>query len=675
MTALTQKYPLNAKARKLHDQNILWFCKQHPALGKALKALGKPISVLTGTNRKNLNIDMVHSKFYQQNAHDDTQAIIKKYKASPNRIFYSASGLETYGIKHATTSSLQSFYWRALRFALHLNGPLALKHDHNQAGAMIIAGLGLGLHLKPLINAFQCRYFIIIEEHLEFILHASYLIDFQKLDNLLKKRNGGLIIFNFSDPIIAANTILNFCAQQIYLDVDGIYLHVHHRAPYLLKAAKYLQENAHLMTVNPGFHEDEMRMINHVLRNIDDAQKKATPDDIAFFSNKNLHISKDIPLIIVGSGPSLDQTMDDLKRLKTKAIIVSCGTTLFPLLKAGIKPDFHVEIENVDAAYDAIELSHAEFDLSDIVLISTMTFVPGITKFFKRVIYFMRPALCPSALFGEQNCLSNLGPNSSNAAILFATIYNFKNIYLFGLDFGSKQQKNHHASSALYNTNPDFKATISKDHTLYPITTRANFGGQCYTNNVFQMTHAFFNIAAMHFMDGKIYNCSDGIAIKGTIPKLASKVDFTTQAIDKQHFIDTIFKHETEKLDVLYDQLKDSLSSLDQLISIEINAIIAHIKAIDIDNFDPYAFMHIIWSNINQLETSSDPIKICASRMLKGTLWSCYMHFLALSLRMSNKHTTRFTKFFKDEYLLILETMQTDIHNLFHQLKTDGIAS
>ena len=46
-------------------------------------------------------------------------------------------------------------------------------------------------------------------------------------------------------------------------------------------------------------------------------------------------LEKNLPAFIVGSGPSLDQSIAAIKRLQGQAIVFSCGTGLLPLLRNG----------------------------------------------------------------------------------------------------------------------------------------------------------------------------------------------------------------------------------------------------------------------------------------------------------------------------------------------------
>ena len=90
---------------------------------------------------------------------------------------------------------------------------------------------------------------------------------------------------------------------------------------------------------------------------------------LAFFKNRlanftllphsaNLDLLKDTfkgkPAVVVAAGPSLDQTLPDLKATRGQAVIIAADSALAPLLKAGIMPDFVTTIDFQEANFEKI---------------------------------------------------------------------------------------------------------------------------------------------------------------------------------------------------------------------------------------------------------------------------------------------------------------------------------
>ena len=108
-----------------------------------------------------------------------------------------------------------------------------------------------------------------------------------------------------------------------------------------------------------------------------------------------------IPAFIVGSAPSLDESIDVIKRYKDRAIIISCGTALGVLLGNGITPDFHVEMENTPEILDVIAYQSKTYDISPVRLVASYTVAPKIADHFSTAIYYLRANLSPAAIFSD----------------------------------------------------------------------------------------------------------------------------------------------------------------------------------------------------------------------------------------------------------------------------------
>jgi hypothetical protein len=88
-----------------------------------------------------------------------------------------------------------------------------------------------------------------------------------------------------------------------------------------------------------GFFDDSLIALSHSMRNIE----RGVP-----FFKKNKKISQkhqNVPVFIIGSGPSLDESLPFIKENKERAILISCGSAISALHKHGITPDIEVQIE------------------------------------------------------------------------------------------------------------------------------------------------------------------------------------------------------------------------------------------------------------------------------------------------------------------------------------------
>lgn len=100
--------------------------------------------------------------------------------------------------------------------------------------------------------------------------------------------------------------------------------------------------NAHVMSAVGIKTEVVSRLdwVNNYFSNLDSFIKYPPVDILKGF--------KDIPMVVVGAGPSLKKNAHLLKELQGRAVIIAAVTAYKPLLSYGIIPDFVVAAEKVD---------------------------------------------------------------------------------------------------------------------------------------------------------------------------------------------------------------------------------------------------------------------------------------------------------------------------------------
>lgn len=81
--------------------------------------------------------------------------------------------------------------------------------------------------------------------------------------------------------------------------------------------------------------------------------------------NKLENHFRDMPAIIIGAGPSLDDNINELKKAKGKAILIAVGRVLKKLLQIGIIPDFVVSVDYSEKNFDFFK----GIDYSNITLV------------------------------------------------------------------------------------------------------------------------------------------------------------------------------------------------------------------------------------------------------------------------------------------------------------------
>lgn len=263
------------------------------------------------------------------------------------------------------------------------------------------------------------------------------------------------------------------------------------------------------------------------------------------------------PVFIVGNGPSLDQTVAQIRHYQSCAIVVSCGTALKPLLAYGIVPDYHVEIEQNATTFDHLQHTCEPEKLQQITLISFSSIHPATRALFRQALLVFKESEAPTIVFKQdaevllQQALSSISyafPTAANMALSVMLRLGHQQIYLFGVDFGQADPRYHHSKKSIYYTKAGSESYDYGKFNPEHIRVRGNFREFVYTKSEFDLAR---KVCEMQLKDHRgrveIYNCSDGAFIQGAIPLLPDNILLATacdkaaywQAMTTQHFIST----------------------------------------------------------------------------------------------------------------------------------------
>ena len=162
------------------------------------------------------------------------------------------------------------------------------------------------------------------------------------------------------------------------------------------------------------------------------------------------------PLVVVGSGSSLDESLPDLRLLRNRCLLISAGSSLATLLRAGIRPDFHVHVERgyrgeLKNLYGGLldELSFDDF--GDIVGVLPSSIDPELPSLYQRVLMYGRSAQSPVQAWPalKSALLKHEGPECLSAAFAFAMHLCPKRAFLFGCDLGAVADSAQRSAGAL----------------------------------------------------------------------------------------------------------------------------------------------------------------------------------------------------------------------------------
>ncbi len=490
-----------------------------PDLVAVLDALGTPRSRIVGSRAGNdLNLDLGHTTLYGTGAELFAATQIEAFRRQPNRFYMEPPPrhLPPHQEQYFVTEALYAHAAELQRAGIEITSSPA-DRTAGDGGYAVIYGIGLGLHLPELFEEARARHFVLVEEHAEFLLHALRLNNWAAMLDGLESRGQTLHFVIGQDSSIVSARVHWYLRGRGFGLLDGSYLFRHYSSTLLDYAYADFVKKLPLLPVSIGFVEDEFTMLRQGTLNL-------VRSDFRLLDLKP-RLEKELPAIIVGSGPSLDRTIEDLRRLAPNAIIFSAGTSLLPLLRNGIRPDFHCELENSWSSVEHLQRVAAEFDLDGITLLGSNTIHPWMPPMFRERVLYFRDSVCSTPLWcPDGSGIHGTAPTCTNLALRAALVMAFRKIYLFGVDLGTRRAATYHSKGTIYGDDQSWAVQETNPVKLMNIPLPGNFGGGAWTNQILHWARMMMAQTIEAFSTSEIYNCSDGVAIPGTVPRLAGTV-------------------------------------------------------------------------------------------------------------------------------------------------------
>jgi hypothetical protein len=514
--------------RERFERNLAALKARYPLAYLRMATITEPVSKLTGSiEGGDLNLDLGHTNFYSTDAVSFAETQVAAFRATPIRFYMDPPPRHDPPPQHQHHVSLALYK----HFSAHQVPALPVEATPD-GGFMLIYGIGLGFHLPVLFEEMEVRSFIVVEEHLEFLYHALHLHDWAAMLERMSERGQQLLLVFGPEPSTVAAQVHWYMRGPAFGLIDGSYVFRHYASMLLDKAHEEFREKLPLLPVSIGFYEDEQVMLLNGTENL-------IRTDFLLLDDRPRMI-KDIPAVIVGAGPSFDQTIEVLRRIKDQVVIFSCGTSLMPLMRAGIRPDFHCELENVYSSfYQLNAVVEAYGRLDGITLIGASTVTPEMLSLFDEHVLYFRDSVSSTGLWcPDRSGIYGTAPTCTNLALRTAELMAFREIYLFGVDLGTRDASQHHAAGSIYHSNEEWAAAHAHDPIkVMKIEMPGNFGGKAYTNVILHWARMMMGQSIEAFSFAKIYNCSDGVSIPGTLPKLAHTIRLAVPPGRKQTIV------------------------------------------------------------------------------------------------------------------------------------------
>ncbi|WP_114394046.1 6-hydroxymethylpterin diphosphokinase MptE-like protein [Oleisolibacter albus] len=520
---------------------------------------------------------------------------------------------------------------------------------------VVLYGMGLGTDLLQILEYHRPRVLLLCEIDIDLVYFSCFLMDWEKLYRTAESWGGKVLLNMALSAVEIYRTVAGTVAAECNLAIDGMisYVHTPCEAPLRIAAAEFHTQRTAQFASFFGFIVDEINMMKNTFRNLQSGTRRVLG-----------HVSESckLPVIVVASGPSVTASLDFIRENKDRAIIISCGSALRILTRAGIKPDFHCNLERAKEVYDMHVELQKETDLSDIYAVMTTTVWPGIDSFFKDTIYFFRAPLSPVGVFVDRDdeILNHEGPTVTNTAFSLAMRLQAPEVYLCGVDLGSADPKR-------TTRNPDAWGVTPRELTI-PV--RGNYGTTVFTDQTLVRQRLNLEeqirLATGQASQTKVYNLSNGVRIDGAMPARPGYVRMAQPVVEKAEHLTAlvqqfpVYTRERFETAWLSSEVRDGVQELIKFLTESL------VKADDWD----HTLMHAL-DQVNQYSHLSFRRQY-ARRLLRGSLTTMSQTFQSVLNRLEDQSRRKEVfNTLRNLYLDMLERAEREAYGLADELEAE----
>ncbi|MEP7702977.1 6-hydroxymethylpterin diphosphokinase MptE-like protein [Paraglaciecola sp. 25GB23A] len=409
--------------------------------------------------------------------------------------------------------------------------------------SIIMFGLGVGYQLESLLENHTVEKIFLCEPNTDFFYASLFAIDWHHIFETVDKTDARIYLNVGDDGSHLFRDLLSqFHSIGPYI-LNNTYFYQSYYNASLNNAIAQLREQLQIVISMGEYFDHAYYGIEHTKegfrRNIPVLTKK--PADKLSFDDK------EVPIFIIGNGPSLDLSIEAIKEWKDNAIVISCGTTLQSLHRHGITPDFHAEIEQNRSTYDwAVLIGNLEY-LKTITLISCNGIHPDTCELYKDVLVAFKEGesstVSAQSVLGRQNfeTLQHAFPTVSNFVTDLMSVIGFNHIYLMGVDLGFIDVKHHHSKSSGYYQEDGKETYDYAENNNTSLTVPGNFRPRVNTKHEFKISKQIIEqVVHKKLKLQTFYNCSDGAKILGTNPLHLDNLLIVSSKSQKIHAIEIV---------------------------------------------------------------------------------------------------------------------------------------
>ncbi len=305
----------------------------------------------------------------------------------------------------------------------------------NYSSIISMYGLGNGIFARALIDKMDMNDILLIYEPSYDIF--KHVIENFDITDIIEKSNVVIIVeginsIQFHISLLSSISISNFKSQIkcIYPNYDTIFTE---------SCVKFFKEIKNSLTtvkvnINTTMNLAE-KYIDNTLKNL-----QFIKDSTSAVKLKEI-IPKGLPAIVVAAGPSVEENIEELKKVKGKAVIFAVDRILEYLLSVGLEPDFVVTIDPMK------EIRH--FSLREDITVPLICYYESNYEILKRhkgkKIFCINNEFMEEAYTQTGNISPNVMPSGSVAIVAYSAcvMLGFKRVILVGQDLAFSDGASH----------------------------------------------------------------------------------------------------------------------------------------------------------------------------------------------------------------------------------------
>lgn len=344
-----------------------------------------------------------------------------------------------------------------------------------------IFGMGMGYHVKALLETDESIRVSVFEHHIEPVILAFHYLDFTKFlqDDRLS--------------VVYEADVLQL--MQSLQKASGVF-YLHHPSLQCVEQPQ-MRELLEDYFLNTSTMIEQGDLLS---KNFKYLQEKGLPEVTelrSIFENKKV--------AIIAGGPSVDDELENLIKYRNELSILSVGTVAQKLIQAGIEPDAIIITDPQDTMYRQVE----KIDLVHIPLILLSTASKTVFDTYRGPMYLAyQYGVKEAEKIAEEKgyTLFHTGGSVTTTALDVALTFQAKKIILVGADMAFTDMRSHAQGLG-------YEISTGSGYRQVPSVT----GGTVYTSRNLDVYRKWIERRITNVKQPLVYNTSRGARIAGTI--------------------------------------------------------------------------------------------------------------------------------------------------------------